>query len=191
VPDIGNKRAIGGLSRSFYERIAAHYSKESAWVHEKREDRIRTNEPAQWVFEPHAAELIFRAMLAETRIRILFGERLDRKGGLEKDQSRIRAIRMESGRTVRANVHRCDVRRISSARRRVLSCRSQAKDLRWTLNGVQTKRHLPSVRKVSRSVSQAGDPQRTPSRNSWRAPADGSSDNGAGLLLSNVHHRRT
>src|SRR4051794_1222998 len=34
--DIGNKAAIGGISREFYERIARHYSQESAWTIEKR-----------------------------------------------------------------------------------------------------------------------------------------------------------
>ncbi|MBC7816876.1 MAG: FAD-dependent oxidoreductase, partial [Planctomycetaceae bacterium] len=29
--DIGNKSAIGGLSRSFYRRIAEHYAKDDAW----------------------------------------------------------------------------------------------------------------------------------------------------------------
>ena len=35
--DIGNKAAIGGLSREFYRRIGRHYADASAWVHERPE----------------------------------------------------------------------------------------------------------------------------------------------------------
>jgi flavin-dependent dehydrogenase len=81
--DIGNKRAIGGLSRTFYERIGAYYRQESAWVYEKRADLIHTDERAQWVFEPRVAELEYRTMLDEAQVEVLLGERLDRQGGLE------------------------------------------------------------------------------------------------------------
>src|SRR5688572_28588781 len=33
--DIGNKAAVGGLSREFYHRVAQHYAKESSWTLEK------------------------------------------------------------------------------------------------------------------------------------------------------------
>src|SRR6476619_4591965 len=34
--DIGNKAAIGGLSRDFYRRIARHYGRDDAWIHQSR-----------------------------------------------------------------------------------------------------------------------------------------------------------
>ena len=34
--DIGNKAAVGGLSRDFYHRIAKHYAQDSAWKQETR-----------------------------------------------------------------------------------------------------------------------------------------------------------
>src|SRR5437660_817822 len=33
--DIGNKAAIGGIAREFYEQIAAHYEKPEAWTWEQ------------------------------------------------------------------------------------------------------------------------------------------------------------
>lgn len=36
--DIGNKGAIGGIAREFYERIASHYAPDSAWRQETRAD---------------------------------------------------------------------------------------------------------------------------------------------------------
>ena len=35
--DIGNKGAIGGISREFYQRIKTHYADPAAWKHEKPE----------------------------------------------------------------------------------------------------------------------------------------------------------
>ena len=36
--DIGNKAAIGGVSREFYQRIKQHYSNLDNWKHEKTEN---------------------------------------------------------------------------------------------------------------------------------------------------------
>src|SRR5262249_53116127 len=36
--DIGNKKAIGGISREFYQRVMRHYHETSAWKHERQED---------------------------------------------------------------------------------------------------------------------------------------------------------
>src|SRR2546426_6870969 len=39
--DIGNKGAIGGIAREFYQRVAQHYSRDEAWRFEKREDYFK------------------------------------------------------------------------------------------------------------------------------------------------------
>ena len=36
--DIGNKRAIGGISREFYERVRRHYDDPAAWKWQRSED---------------------------------------------------------------------------------------------------------------------------------------------------------
>lgn len=79
--DIGNKKAIGGISREFYTRLGRHYGKEEAWT-----------------FEPHVAEDTFKAMVAEAGIPIAYDQRLDLGKGVEMDHGRIVAIVMESGR---------------------------------------------------------------------------------------------
>lgn len=101
--DIGNKAAIGGVSREFYQRIFQHYSQDNAWKHEKRETyqskRQKPGEDTMWTFEPHVAEAIFKKMLAEVDAPVHYGERLDLKNGVERDGLRIVRIKMESGRT--------------------------------------------------------------------------------------------
>jgi uncharacterized protein (TIGR03067 family) len=102
--DIGNKAAIGGLSREFYRRIGRHYAADAAWIHESRaryESRRKApGEEEMWTFEPHVAERVYRDWLAEYEVPVAFGERLDlAPGGVTKQGTRITAIRMESGRT--------------------------------------------------------------------------------------------
>ncbi len=112
--DIGNKGAIGGIAREFYERIARHYAADSAWRQETRADyltvrgatRNRAIDPvaeargiaAQWTFEPHVAERVFRDLVSEAGVEVVLGERLDLKRGVRTRGGRITAIRMESGR---------------------------------------------------------------------------------------------
>lgn len=101
--DIGNKRAIGGLAREFYGRIARHYQQPAAWKYESAEQyrarRSSSVDPgAMWCFEPHVAEQVFRQMLAEDKAPVVFGQRLDLQKGVRKRGPRITAIVMESGR---------------------------------------------------------------------------------------------
>jgi hypothetical protein len=113
--DIGNKAAIGGLSRSFYQRVAAHYARPEAWVHETREEYVErsqignqghgktdsvaeeTGVDTMWVFEPSVAEAIFDDMAEEAGVEVRFGQRLDLDGGVTKEGTRIVSVRMESG----------------------------------------------------------------------------------------------
>jgi len=97
--DSGNKDVIGGIGRDFYRRIKKHYDNPGAWVHEKSSDygRYRPEEDAMWAFEPHVAESIFNEMVREAGVSVVFGERLDLKAGVQKTDSRIVSIRMESG----------------------------------------------------------------------------------------------
>ncbi len=104
--DIGNKSAIGGISREFYRRVKRYYNDSAAWKQQRREEyrspRQSKGEDTMWTFEPHVAEKILREMLAETKAVIVLGERLDRAKdgpGVTKHAARIVYITMESGRT--------------------------------------------------------------------------------------------
>jgi hypothetical protein len=83
--DIGNKAAIGGMAREFYRRMGRHYGSNEAWV-----------------FEPGAAEGVFRDMLGEAKVPVHFHEQLTSvkmKGG------RIAAITMADGKIFRAKMY--------------------------------------------------------------------------------------
>ena len=99
--DSGNKAVVGGVAREFYRRLKAHYVKPESWTLEKPEDckTYRPADDAVWSFEPKVAEAALRDMLAEAKVTVTFGERLDRAPGkgVKLDGQRITAIVTESG----------------------------------------------------------------------------------------------
>jgi hypothetical protein len=106
--DIGNKKAIGGISREFYAAVFQYYSDPAKWKQETREAYFARkphgntgSEDTMWTFEPHAASEIYDAMLAKVvdKVTIIKGQRLNRQTGVKKDGPRIVSITMESGRT--------------------------------------------------------------------------------------------
>ncbi|MDX2110697.1 MAG: FAD-dependent oxidoreductase [Verrucomicrobiota bacterium] len=109
--DIGNKAAIGGLSREFYHRVKLHYNKPESWKWQKP-DEYQNNHfgdsgkdaDTQWTFEPHVAEAIFDQWVREAHVPVVFGERLDLKNGIIKEGRKITSIRMESGREFKGRV---------------------------------------------------------------------------------------
>lgn len=127
--DIGNKRAIGGISREFYRRIYTYYKNPDRWTHETRGDYFKgrtvnsQNEDSMWTFEPHVASRIFDEMLREqglvvcephdpaeklqlqsAPITLLVGERLDLTDGVKKAGASIESISLESGKRIEGTV---------------------------------------------------------------------------------------
>lgn len=99
--DIGNKAAIGGISRDFYKEVFKHYAKDEAWRQQTRdqyrENRTSADEDTMWTFEPHVAEAIYERWVADAKVPVYKNERLDLNGGVVKEDGAIRSIRMESG----------------------------------------------------------------------------------------------
>ncbi|MCK0155838.1 FAD-dependent oxidoreductase [Cellulophaga sp. F20128] len=96
--DIGNKQAIGGISREFYERIAQKYANPKAWKFEKREAYIKNDTAtSMWTFEPKVAKEVFADMVKEYNIDVVYNERLDLSKNANKENGKIISIEMESG----------------------------------------------------------------------------------------------
>jgi len=100
--DFGHPDSIGGISREFYRRVKQYYANPAVWKQEKPGDyRSHRHDPAADVmfhFEPHVAEKIYREMVREAGVTVVFGERLELKRGVEKAGAEIRSLTMESGR---------------------------------------------------------------------------------------------
>ncbi|MEX2233550.1 MAG: FAD-dependent oxidoreductase [Cyclobacteriaceae bacterium] len=74
--DIGNKYAIGGISRDFYRRVGKHYGKFE-----------------QWIFEPKVAEAIFQDYVKRGGFEVLYQTRLKE---VKKQGNRITEIVLEN-----------------------------------------------------------------------------------------------
>jgi hypothetical protein len=108
--DIGNKGAIGGISREFYQRVKQHYADPANWTREKPE-QYRSGrgsetgkEDAMWTFEPHVAEKIMHDFCRENGVVVVKNERLDLNKGVTVRDAAIESIRMESGKIFRGRM---------------------------------------------------------------------------------------
>jgi hypothetical protein len=99
--DIGSKIAIGGISKEFYQLIKKYYDQPKNWKWQDkadyRESRNIEGEDAMWTFEPSVALNIYREMIAEEQIDLVYNKRLLRDGGVMKNNGRITLLKMESG----------------------------------------------------------------------------------------------
>ena len=79
------KWTIGGIALEFYTRMGKHYG---------------ANKP-EFYFESSVAEKVCTEMLAEAKVNVLLGARVDK---VVKDGKRIQSITLTNGKTVKANV---------------------------------------------------------------------------------------
>jgi hypothetical protein len=147
--DIGNKIAIGGISREFYERVKAHYDQPENWKWQKREEyrdggqtRTGPEENAMWTFEPSAALAIYEKWLEEDQISVVKNEKLDRENGVVKENGKITSITTLNGNTYTGKVfidatYEGDL--LASAGVSYRTGRESNSDFGETLNGVHTK----------------------------------------------------
>ena len=104
--DIGNKQAIGGISREFYQNIKKYYDNPANWKWQQKQDyqddgqtRTEKGEATMWTFEPSAALKVLQEMLSnEKHITLVYEQRLNRTlKGIRKKSGVISAIQMENG----------------------------------------------------------------------------------------------
>ena len=112
--DIGNKAAVGGLSREFYHRIAQHYARDAAWTQEQRGDyfskrgsgqsaasNLDAADATMWTFEPKVARAVYDEWLKEANVRVLREQRLK---SVTKKGARLTEILMENGNVFQARM---------------------------------------------------------------------------------------
>lgn len=109
--DIGNKQAVGGISREFYQNIKTYYSDPANWKWQTKTDyrnggqtRSSEGEDAMWTFEPSAALQVYQKMIDEEAIDLVLEERLTRESGVMKTGTQITEIVMESGTSYRGKM---------------------------------------------------------------------------------------
>jgi hypothetical protein len=111
--DTGRKETIGGLARTFYQRVYNHYQNEEAWRWMKKEEYGNTGQGTRaidgdkrtmWIFEPHVAEKVFEELIKENNITVYRDEWLDRENGVTKLNGKISSFTTLSGKTFRGKM---------------------------------------------------------------------------------------
>ena len=109
--DIGNKQAIGGISREFYENIKKYYDDLANWKWQKKSEyldggqtRTKESENSMWTFEPSAALSVYKDMIEKENIILVYNERLNRQNGVKKADERLQSIEMESGKVFSGDI---------------------------------------------------------------------------------------
>jgi hypothetical protein len=85
--DHGRKEVIGGYALEFFRRVGKMYG-----------------EPLTWSFEPHVAEAVFGDMVREAGVQVFLQHRLRERSGVTRRGTRIEAIVLENGATLRARI---------------------------------------------------------------------------------------
>ena len=154
--DIGNKQAIGGISREFYRNIKKYYNNPENWKWQTKDEyfdgRQTTTsqaEDAMWTFEPSAALQVYKNMIDAEDIDLVYEEQLDRKSGVVKNNSRITEIIMESGKSYKAQqfidaTYEGDL--MAAAGVSYTIGRESNKEYGETLNGVQANDYSITLR---------------------------------------------
>jgi hypothetical protein len=176
--DIGNKIAIGGISREFYERVYQHYNSEDHWTWQKKSEykdggqtRTEEHENSMWTFEPSAALAIYEHWLKEEGVELVLNEKLDRSNGINKENGKIQSITTLGGRTYLGKIfidatYEGDLMASTGISYRV--GRESNADFKETLNGVHTKlidttmSGMPSHNAINHNFADGVDPYVVP-----------------------------
>jgi hypothetical protein len=154
--DIGNKQAIGGISREFYQNIKKYYEDDKNWKWETKTEyrdggqtRTAEGEDAMWTFEPSAALKVYETMMKPEKITVVYSQRLNRKNGVKKQGKNIVEIEMESGEKYRGKMfidatYEGDLMATAGVSYSV--GRESNKEFGETLNGVQANDYSITLR---------------------------------------------
>ena len=146
--DIGNKAAIGGISREFYQQVKQYYQHD-VWVFEAADKFTRgdfhTDSDAMWVFEPHVAEAIMDHWAQHDNISVVRETRLNRTSGVRMVDGLIESIESGDGRIFAAQqfidaTYEGDL--MAAAGVTFTVGRESNSEYGETLNGVQTERAI-------------------------------------------------
>ncbi|WP_083505405.1 FAD-dependent oxidoreductase [Pedobacter ginsenosidimutans] len=104
--DTGDKSVIGGLARTFYQRVYQHYQNDSAWNWQQKAEygnkgqgtpAIDGADRTMWIFEPHVAEQIMEDFVVENKLQVYRNEWLNRKSVLQLKNGQIISLETLSG----------------------------------------------------------------------------------------------
>ncbi|WP_251029901.1 MULTISPECIES: FAD-dependent oxidoreductase [unclassified Pedobacter] len=112
--DTGDKSVIGGLARTFYQKVYQYYQQAGTWKWQKKEEygnkgqgtpAIDGTDRTMWIFEPHVAEQVMEDFVKENKLKIYRDEWLERKQGVKMKDGKIVSIKTLSGKIFSAKTY--------------------------------------------------------------------------------------
>lgn len=113
--DINKYQEVGGVSREVFQRVYSYYLNKKNWHRQDRDDFFEMSKKRtftgkndslkmQWVYESHVLEDIYKDMLRESGVKVVYNQKLDLNKGVVKEESSIKSIRMVDGNVYQAKV---------------------------------------------------------------------------------------
>lgn len=101
--DINNYRAVGGIGREIFQRLYTYYLDSSAWRNQGRDEFFELSKKRtfsgkndslrmQWVYESGVLENIFRQLLKESGVSVVYNQKIKRTNGVVMEGAAIRKI---------------------------------------------------------------------------------------------------
>jgi hypothetical protein len=105
--DMNRYKTVGGLSREIFQKIYAYYTNPKNWKNQQRDEFFEMSKKRtytgkndslkmQWVYESHVLERIYKDMLLEAGVKVVYNQKLNLDKGVLRNGSRIEKITMVS-----------------------------------------------------------------------------------------------
>lgn len=113
--DMNRYSAVGGIAREVFGKVYEYYSNPKVWRNQTRQEFFESSRhrtytgkndslKIQWVYESHVLEKIFRDMLKEAGVKVVYNQQLDLKKGVVREGTDIKSITMANGKKYSALV---------------------------------------------------------------------------------------
>ncbi len=113
--DMNRYKQVGGISREVFQRIYAHYANPKQWKYQQRDAFFEMSKKRtytgkndslkmQWVYESHVLEQIYKDMLQEAGVNVIYRQKLDLGKGVFKNNKHIEKIKMVTGEEYQAQM---------------------------------------------------------------------------------------
>lgn len=113
--DINNYRAIGGIGREVFQRLYTYYLNPAVWKSQQRDEYFEFSKKRtftgkndslkmQWVYESHILESIFKQMLKEAGVDVVYKQKIKPFDGVIKDGPTIKSLVTLKGNTYVAKI---------------------------------------------------------------------------------------
>jgi hypothetical protein len=113
--DINNYRLIGGIAREAFQKLYTYYQNPAVWRNQTRDEFFELSKKRtftgkndslkmQWVYESNVLENIFKLMLKDAKVTVIYNQKIKRNRGVVKEGTAIKRLITTSNKVYSAKV---------------------------------------------------------------------------------------